>query len=161
MKFCRMCGCERPKTEFGISRQRPDGLQPLCRFHHKENVKRSRLLSDAKAKTLAQQMTEGHKVCPDCGHDKPLSDFNKMAARKDGYQCFCRECQKIRNREWKAQHKGIEINEPTTSWFVQFRTIQSVWPIFSPDNHDAAAKTNRLSEINRTYHKTNCEGTKN
>jgi len=35
------------------------------------------------------------KVCPKCGRELPLSEFNKDKSRKDGLNVYCKECRKI------------------------------------------------------------------
>ncbi len=38
--------------------------------------------------------------CSTCKELKPLSDFNRHSARKDGLDSKCRECNGRRGREW-------------------------------------------------------------
>lgn len=38
------------------------------------------------------------KTCGKCGVEKPLDDFQKRSAAKDGRQCWCRECQNAHMR---------------------------------------------------------------
>ncbi len=45
------------------------------------------------------------KYCPRCDKDQPLEEFNKNKNRYDGYQGYCRPCQKSRNAEWIAEHR--------------------------------------------------------
>ena len=40
------------------------------------------------------------KRCYRCETDKPLSEFHKNKARKDGVQSFCKSCMKERNAEY-------------------------------------------------------------
>ena len=35
------------------------------------------------------------KKCTKCGQEKPVSEFNKSAASKDGLQNYCKECKKV------------------------------------------------------------------
>ncbi len=44
------------------------------------------------------------KVCTKCGADKDESEFNKDRSRKDGLQCWCRECQKPIIQKWDREH---------------------------------------------------------
>ena len=39
------------------------------------------------------------KICGDCKAEKPLSGFNKNAAKRDGVQSMCRECTAVRNAD--------------------------------------------------------------
>jgi 5-methylcytosine-specific restriction endonuclease McrA len=42
------------------------------------------------------------KTCSKCGVSKPLSDFAKNMALKDGLQGMCRKCSNEHSRAWKA-----------------------------------------------------------
>lgn len=62
-------------------------------------------------------MTET-KHCPRCDTTKPLSDFNKNAARPDGKCTFCRDCMKAyykshyeRNKDGILKHKAKFFQE--------------------------------------------------
>lgn len=50
----------------------------------------------------------GSKRCNDCRYRKPLSEFNKNAARKDGLQSVCRPCQQARYRDYYHSDGGRE-----------------------------------------------------
>lgn len=43
------------------------------------------------------------KICTDCHTEKPLDDFNKGKAYKDGHKPFCRDCHKLRNAKAREQ----------------------------------------------------------
>src|SRR5512137_2845818 len=45
------------------------------------------------------------KVCSTCGEDKPLSEFNKNKARKDGYQQRCKACRTIHYKQDYAENR--------------------------------------------------------
>ena len=45
------------------------------------------------------------KQCWDCGQEKPVSEFNRNANRKDGLQSSCRDCQCVRNRSYYVAHR--------------------------------------------------------
>jgi hypothetical protein len=50
------------------------------------------------------------KRCSVCKETKPLEDFNKSKATKDQHACFCRECGKIKCREWYAANRLRQKN---------------------------------------------------
>lgn len=54
-------------------------------------------------------MDNAIKKCCTCLVEKPLSDFNKYKASRDGRQPRCRECQRIRRVEWYAANREREI----------------------------------------------------
>lgn len=45
------------------------------------------------------------KVCTKCGVEKPLSEFNKHKASKDGHQAHCRECKKEHAAQYWQDNK--------------------------------------------------------
>lgn len=48
------------------------------------------------------------KQCFKCGEVKPLAEFNRQRALKDGLCSRCRECDKARRREWYAKPESKE-----------------------------------------------------
>lgn len=49
------------------------------------------------------------KTCSKCKQDLPLTKFNKKANRKDGLQTFCRECNRVRSRQYYAENRDKHI----------------------------------------------------
>ena len=54
------------------------------------------------------------KTCTKCKTDKELSEFNKNKRKKDGYQNICRECGKLRSRQYytenREHHKQVVLD---------------------------------------------------
>lgn len=50
------------------------------------------------------------KFCPKCGNNKPLSEFYKNRARKDGVDTYCKDCEKARNKEPKRAEQNRKAN---------------------------------------------------
>ena len=48
------------------------------------------------------------KQCKECGRILPVSEFNKRASAKDGYQEYCRCCQKRQQKEYYLKKKGLK-----------------------------------------------------
>ena len=46
------------------------------------------------------------KRCTKCGELKPASEYNKKKSRLD---CYCRECNKIRQREWYSANRTKKV----------------------------------------------------
>jgi len=44
------------------------------------------------------------KICIDCGLNKPLRDFHKNVARKDGRVSYCKPCTRARTNKWRADN---------------------------------------------------------
>jgi hypothetical protein len=62
-----------------------------------------------------------HKFCPHCEKTKPLTDYNKHTGRKDGVQCWCRECankaeNKFRKNKFKSKIVRRSSLIPTKSY---------------------------------------------
>ena len=54
------------------------------------------------------------KVCPDCGVDKPISEYGRNAGRPDGLQFYCKAClsrRSARNYRERQRRKGRTIRE--------------------------------------------------
>jgi hypothetical protein len=70
------------------------------------------------------------KHCHRCKESKSFEEFNKNNTKADGYQIFCRICEKAYKKEWyeenKAAHKkrvnerNIEIRKDTRTRLYQF-----------------------------------------
>ena len=50
------------------------------------------------------------KICKKCGVEKPLLDYGKYTAGKGGIRNVCKECERIRRRNWKRKNAD-RINE--------------------------------------------------
>ena len=44
------------------------------------------------------------KTCSACHAPKPLTDFYRSAAQRDGYDHRCKDCQRLRMRQWRENH---------------------------------------------------------
>ena len=49
------------------------------------------------------------KICRDCQQEKPLAEFGRSSATKDGLLIYCRPCRKERDR--KTQEKARAKNQ--------------------------------------------------
>jgi hypothetical protein len=47
------------------------------------------------------------KPCPRCKQIKPLADYHKCAANKDGKQTYCKPCEADMQREYMARHAAV------------------------------------------------------
>ena len=47
------------------------------------------------------------KICTLCKETLPLAGFNKNAARKDGLQNVCRECNRARSKRYYAENNTL------------------------------------------------------
>ncbi len=81
------------------------------------------------------------KKCSQCGHEKPLSEFNKQASNRDGLRYDCRDCSKATKRRYRAAHKE-EIKAKYREWYLENREK-------SLANRRAYHAAHRDSEIER------------
>lgn len=87
LKRCSGCGVERPRSEFHRHSGCPDGLQRRCKDCARED--QQRLAAKNRARGVQDK---GEKLCGMCGATRPLSEFGRDRARKDGRSYYCRDC---------------------------------------------------------------------
>lgn len=46
------------------------------------------------------------KTCTKCRQTKPLVDFHKQKAAKDGHAYYCKDCYRIIDRQYRRQNRG-------------------------------------------------------
>ncbi len=63
------------------------------------------LVADDGQNPLADDDT-GTKTCARCGGIFPILMFSRCQSSRDGRQPYCKECDLIRQREWRAAHKA-------------------------------------------------------
>ena len=50
------------------------------------------------------------KRCPKCERVLPLSSFSHDKSRKDGLDYWCKDCKKLKLREWRAKHPTYYVH---------------------------------------------------
>ena len=45
------------------------------------------------------------KICSVCNLEKEFKDFNKFVRSKDGHRSDCRECQKLKRKDYDIRYK--------------------------------------------------------
>jgi hypothetical protein len=55
------------------------------------------------------------KYCKRCNQEKPVSEFNRQARRKDGLQFYCKECQHGMNHKGYHNRKKAEVKRTIIS----------------------------------------------
>ncbi len=67
------------------------------------------------------------KTCSKCKCKKPLASFNRNRSQKDGYQTFCRSCEKERKKEYYKNNKEkfLGYNQirraKAKRWFTKYK----------------------------------------
>lgn len=59
--------------------------------------------------------------CRLCGETKPIQDFPRHRARKDGIGSACLACCRLRSKAWRQQRQAqktptIELSSPAAIW---------------------------------------------
>jgi hypothetical protein len=95
MKICSRCKEVKPLTEFHKDCYAPDGHKSACKVCHSKIVsEKQKTRRDARRQELiAQQDTEGTKICKRCGRELPKNHFNRHTRCADGLQPNCKDCQ--------------------------------------------------------------------
>lgn len=52
---------------------------------------------------------ENTKICPTCKENKPLSDFSRNKAKKDGLSISCKVCKAKHQRDWYHRYREDHI----------------------------------------------------
>lgn len=55
------------------------------------------------------------KQCSTCKVEKPFAEFNKKSSTKDGYERYCKDCHRVRNRKHYDENKTSYI-ESARRW---------------------------------------------
>lgn len=135
-KVCSVCGRELPVSEFGRHSRTKDGYQPFCRKCHSEMNKGHKKRQPTehneppkKAPELTpEQMGIGKgrrathptyidkdtgitmKWCKVCNQYKPIDEFHRNKANKDGHEFDCKVCHNARvtegHRRKRAEKKA-------------------------------------------------------
>lgn len=68
------------------------------------------------------------KECCNCHEIKPLTEFNKRKASKDGYQPRCKTCHALHNKQHYQENKdvykqrAVKFRSELREWFVDIKS---------------------------------------
>ena len=96
-KRCSTCKQTLLETDFYREKNRPDGLQCLCKKCTYDSQKRYYARSQ-------QGDLQVQRYCPDCKRTLPSTAFYKNRLGVGGLQTNCKECQRQRKSTWVADH---------------------------------------------------------
>ena len=65
------------------------------------------------------------KVCSTCKTEKPIEEFGKLAASKDGHLSFCKECNRSRNKKYRLSVIDV-VGEVVKAEVVKSEVIKAV-----------------------------------
>jgi hypothetical protein len=87
------------------------------------------------------------KYCNKCKKVKPLSDFNKSKRNKDGYQDWCRTCQK----KYYKKHSG-KTNKRNRKWYKEnYNGMKKQRQEYYKENRDYLTKQRRNNYLKSLY----------
>ncbi|PRY47559.1 recombination endonuclease VII [Geodermatophilus tzadiensis] len=83
------------------------------------------------------------KTCPQCGEAKPVTDFGRNRALRDGLSFYCLSCNRERNRRWyrdSRRRQGREVRDH--SWVPEgFRWCPSCHQAVAHEDFARSART--------------------
>lgn len=108
-KRCTNCGVERDVSNFHAARKARGlrssrggmGVAAVCKSCRSELRKPG---ITALRETQKELTLRGLKKCNVCEIEKPLAEFSKRKASKDGLNFTCRTCSSARARRWREQN---------------------------------------------------------
>lgn len=67
------------------------------------------------------------KQCSTCKELKPLTDFNKKSANKDGHERYCKACHRLRNQTHYSTNKAVykdsanRHKQSKRKWYIELK----------------------------------------
>jgi 5-methylcytosine-specific restriction endonuclease McrA len=102
----------KPVSEFHKNKSDPSGIARRCKV-----CKRAE--HDARyAARLQCYSPVTHKVCRDCGVEKPASEFGRQTAARDGLTSYCNACNRLRSADYYVANREALIQKV---WVYQKR----------------------------------------
>ena len=106
------------------------------------------------------------KHCGKCETTKPLAEFNKKKAKKDGHASNCRECAKAVNAAYRAVNKD-RLSATQAAWYAANKArkaaTNAAWNAANKEHHLAnkaayrAANKARKAALDAAWQKANPE----
>ena len=106
------------------------------------------------------------KVCNKCGVEKQLSDFNKEAKRKDGFNLCCRSCNIEYMREYRKNHKANKSESQKKYYNKSKEKISLYQKGYRENNNEKIVENNKkyyienkdkINERNNKYNEEHSE----
>jgi 5-methylcytosine-specific restriction endonuclease McrA len=123
VKWCWVHQQYEPIGDFGKSKGRPDGLQPLCKYAKAEQEAKRRATRDGyrpqAPSSIRSSAPEGMKWCAHHQNYCRTVDFGADARKRDGLQSSCRRAQaslNAANRAMETPEKKARIAARSAAW---------------------------------------------
>lgn len=97
-KQCNVCKDWKYEAEFNKNKSSKDGLQAVCRYCQREQVRKSKEKNRTTPPYVAKALIrneQGQKQCSKCKQWQDESEFCGKINSKDGLNNICRACQRI------------------------------------------------------------------
>ncbi len=109
-KNCRDCGEEKPLDDFPPNESGRLGRASYCRpcinVRHDRYREAKRTSPRTRHRNAEPPRARTVKWCPDCGQEKPVSDFGRNKSSRDGFTGYCRPCHNRRVRDSRMRTHG-------------------------------------------------------
>jgi hypothetical protein len=105
MKTCSRCKINKPKNEFGVSKNSKDGLRSECKSCRNKDERNDRVYKKPKKPRISQKNNKPeYLICNSCGVEKKFNTDNFIS---DKYRCFslttiCKVCKQKNKSEDKT-----------------------------------------------------------
>src|SRR5688572_19567866 len=100
-KECTKCKIEKRLTEFCKNKRNKSGYSAICKICN--NIKVKKL--GYKYSRQENRETKDKKVCSFCGKEKPIIEYVKNRAHKDGFDNLCKKCKYNYNNAYSKARK--------------------------------------------------------
>jgi hypothetical protein len=74
------------------------------------------------------------KTCPKCKQERALDQFSCNRKRKDGYDCYCKECVRGKGREWYQKNKDRRAGKNREYYKANCEKINARIKKYTEDN---------------------------
>lgn len=152
-KICKKCGQilsidNFPRKKYKLGNVGIQGICKVC-INARRREKYIPIISEND-----ELHKEGKRRCKTCSVIKPLSDYGRYTAGKGGIRSVCKECERIRRRDWKRENAD-RINEERRSRTAndpEYReSVDRYRQKYRTENREHYLKTERESAKKR-YH---------
>lgn len=148
MKRCSHCYKEKLLHDFNYNRSKLDGYQSWCRDCLNEYKRKN--------KDIRRSTIPGMKICADCKIEKPINNFNLNQITHDGYQSWCRNCQKKYRQKYQCDfnlQRNFGITE--AHYDLMLKSQNGVCAICGQSETTKSNSSNKLRRLSVDHcHKT-------
>ncbi len=114
LKICSACYTPKPKNQFERRPDSIDGLRAQCKKCQSGRRGSGRRQDDKGQGQI--DVDSNKKKCSSCHHIKPATSFRKCARNKDGRRTQCKDCQKLREDEYREANRELLRQKSRRYW---------------------------------------------